>query len=267
MRNLERGQIENLGYAGCGNDIHRNTVTTTKVLNSFYIAVRDDDISVGPHLVNEGFWEAWISSWLTKNISDGWSFVDIGANCGYYTMLAEKLVDDDAVVISYEPNPNYVDLLKETKKANEAKFFLRQMAISDKLQLVTLTVPGRYHGSASIVDNFVGWDTETFEVPCVTLDDEYGVYIPEDNYVVKIDAEGAEELVWRGGKRFFNDEHGRILLLEWSPGKYSDQFLDELESWGAVAVVDFSGGESPVSREFIEAQTDWVMLVVRKKYS
>lgn len=110
--NLSRGAIEERGRRGRHIVSETDSTYTVRVLDMFDLVVLNDDQSLTPCLVNDGFWEAWISSWLTRWIRPGMTFIDVGANCGYYTMLAEKLVGQHGHVVAYEPNPVYVETLR-----------------------------------------------------------------------------------------------------------------------------------------------------------
>jgi FkbM family methyltransferase len=47
------------------------------------------------------------------------TFVDVGANVGYYTAIGSSIVDAGRV-ISYEPNPNAYQRLNEWVQADQA---------------------------------------------------------------------------------------------------------------------------------------------------
>lgn len=55
------------------------------------------------------------------------------------------------------------------------------------------------------------------------------------------------------------------LMLEYTPGAYSSKFLDDLFEWGYVFNIEFDGGETPATHEFINSLTDWTMLAIRRK--
>lgn len=237
-----------------------------RVLDSFDLHVMKDDISLTPHLRDEGFWEAWITSWLTKWLRPGMTFIDIGANCGYYTMLAETLVGRWGRVIAYEPNPDYAELLRATRRDNGAQFSIRQLALSDKPGPCLLTVPDNYHGSGSLMTDFEQFEiTKVHEVECSTLDIEARHMYLTNHDIIKIDAEGAEEKIFAGGQSILDSDQHTTLLMEYTPGAYSEHFLKYLYVWGEVTQVTDDGEEAPISIEQIVPQLDWIMLVVRRK--
>lgn len=266
--NLSRSTIEERGLRARRTVSETDSTITVRVLDLFDLTLLKDDESLTPCLVSEGYWESWITSWLTRWVRPGMTFVDVGANCGYYTMLAEKLVGKRGHVVAYEPNPVYAELLRNTREINEADYSIREVALSDKPGHATLSVPGTLHGSASIVTDFTDskYEARNYEVRTTTLDNELQRLVFWNADVVKIDAEGAEELIWRGGDTIFHDDSSySTLMIEWTPGAYSDEFLDELFEWGYVFSIAYDGGEVPATRNFIGSLKDWHMLVVRRK--
>lgn len=267
--NLSRSTVEERGKRGSRIVSETDSTYTVRVLDLFDLVVLKVDKSLTPCLVKDGYWESWITSWLTRWIRPGMTFIDVGANCGYYTMLAEVLVGRHGAVVAYEPNPVYAELLRKTREINGADFSVREVALSDSVGHVSLSIPGDYHGSASIMHNFANskyGESASYDVRTTTLDNELQRIIFWNADVVKIDAEGAEELVWRGGNGLFHaDASHSTIMLEYTPGSYSSTFLEELFEWGYVFNIEYDGGEVPLTNEFVQGLTDWTMLAIRRK--
>lgn len=244
-----------------------NELALVTVLDSFDLWVDKDDKSLTPSLMFHGFWESWITTWCYNNITDGMCILDVGANCGYYTMLFEKLVGGFGHVIAYEANPEYARMLYKTRGENSANFTVVGKALSNKEGRTALHIPSDLNGSASIVADWE--DSETYhdvsvEVLTTTLDAEAakGIFWRPD--IIKMDVEGAEELVWDGGGLVLAD--GPMVLMEYTPGAYSEGFNKKLFEYGTVTRINEQGGESPVDDAHLKGLTDWDMLVLRSKY-
>lgn len=67
-----------------------------------------------------GVWEPDISYWTSKLLSPGDVYVDIGANIGYYTLLASRCVGESGKVVSIEASPSIFSLLSTNIQANKA---------------------------------------------------------------------------------------------------------------------------------------------------
>ncbi len=91
-------------------------LTTTHWGAKIYVDTRDT--SLAPHIMMEGNWEPWVSNIigtvLVKN--PGATFVDVGANVGWYTLLA--CVTRASHVFAFDPNPRMVELLRKTIAVN-----------------------------------------------------------------------------------------------------------------------------------------------------
>lgn len=247
-------------------EVTEDAILVEGVLDSFNLWVPKHDKSVTPSILYNGFWESWITTWCYNNIESGWEILDIGANCGYYTMLFERLTGAFGQVYAYEANPFYTDLLEKTKEENSANFDIHNIALSDFPDEVELHIPGELMGSASIVTDWKNDDRyeDTFiTAPGSTLDIESGIGNFWEPDFIKMDVEGAEELVWLGGINML--EGAPIVMMEYTPGAYSNTFNDRLFEWGEVTRITEDGTEGSVDHAHLESLTDWDMLVIRKR--
>ena len=126
-------------------------------------------------------------------------FIDIGANIGYYSLLANAK-GHKVRVISFEPNPDTVKKLKRNIHLNsDHRIELFDIALSDNVGEVMLYCPkNETHGHASMRNH--GWrDPDTYRISTRRLDD----VLPEDIEhidLIKIDVEGSELFVFKGGE-------------------------------------------------------------------
>ena len=211
--------------------------------------VNTKDKSIAPHLMREPFWEAWITSWHTRHLHEYDTYVDVGANSGYYSLLARFY---GLKVIAVEANPMYVKLLKKTF-GNEIKIV--PAAIADKSGHVEFHLNDELHGGSSI---FTEGQGESIRVKSVALGTLGAVQKP----LVKMDIEGAEELAFQGGEKWLAENKADI-ILEYTPSKYSDKFYDTLARYGDIKLVDYEGNEQDITKEQANGSEDWITLIVR----
>jgi len=76
------------------------------------------DTTVGTSLLKWGFFEKYETKLFKKSIKRGMVVLDIGANIGYYTLLAARLVGDEGKVFAFEPDPYNYSLLRKNIEAN-----------------------------------------------------------------------------------------------------------------------------------------------------
>ena len=77
-------------------------------------------------------YEEPVTSFFRKALSPGDVFIDVGANVGYYTLLAASHVGREGRVISFEPEEENMLLLKENVRINAySTVTAQQVALSD----------------------------------------------------------------------------------------------------------------------------------------
>jgi hypothetical protein len=95
--------------------------------------------------------EGDVEEFIKANLKEGSIFVDVGANVGYYTLIASKLVGTGRIY-AVEPIPSTVAVLKVNVKLNECinVIIIESAAWSAKGKLI-LRIPGSNYGYASAV--------------------------------------------------------------------------------------------------------------------
>ena len=80
-----------------------------------------------------GFWEPSITSYVRSKLKPGDVFIDIGANIGYYSLLASRCVGQSGRVFAFEASPSIYALLQKNLAANNAgNVIARNVAVSDR---------------------------------------------------------------------------------------------------------------------------------------
>jgi FkbM family methyltransferase len=88
-----------------------------------------------------GLWEPDLTAFLRRRLRPGDAFIDVGANVGYMSALASKLVGPRGVVVAIEPAPVANTALKETIAMNDlANTRLVTAAVSDRDDILPLFV-------------------------------------------------------------------------------------------------------------------------------
>ena len=72
----------------------------------------EQDLFVSRRIREEGFWEPHETSLILELLQPGDTFLDVGANIGYFSILAAAAVGDAGHVIAYEPDPENYRLLQ-----------------------------------------------------------------------------------------------------------------------------------------------------------
>ncbi|MAT93077.1 MAG: methyltransferase FkbM [Halioglobus sp.] len=91
------------------------------------------DRHVSRRIREQGIWEPYETELVCALLSPGDVFVDVGANIGYFTLLAAALVGETGRVFAFEPDPDNYKLLRASLARNglEAGVEAVQGALSD----------------------------------------------------------------------------------------------------------------------------------------
>lgn len=172
-----------------------------------------------------GTWEPGVVEAVSRAVSQGNVVMDIGSHIGFYTLLLSKLVGRDGMVIAFEPMPGNFTILEENINLNRrySGFKAVNKAVLDRsLDEIKLTVPC---DQASSLSNspwgslFFHSSGETMIVETVSIDDftqELGLPV----HFIKMDAEGAEELILKGALKTIERNRPTMLIELHHPQGY-----------------------------------------------
>ncbi len=98
------------------------------------LAVHDgDDTCVSRQILTQRIWEPYETALVVEHLTTGGVFLDIGANIGYYTVIASRLVGEEGRVIAYEPDTENFALLERNLALNGCRNVEAfQAALSDR---------------------------------------------------------------------------------------------------------------------------------------
>ena len=183
-------------------------------IGSFVVYARTFDRILALHLLKWKLNERAEVDFFQRLIAPGMCVVDVGANLGYYTLLAAKRVGPNGRVFAFEPDPENHSLLAQSIQANGFNnVVLSDKAVSDVSGRGTLFFSEEHRGDHRIFDP--GDGRKRIEVSTVRLDDA----IPEDVSidVIKMDIQGAEMKAMEGTKRILDRNPQIKILCEFWP--------------------------------------------------
>lgn len=198
----------------------------------------DLDAFMYDHLVRNGHYEEEVESALLGLLSRHSTFVDVGANIGYFTLLCSSSA---RAVYSFEPVPSVFERLSGNIAlngiANVSALPLAVYREKARLKLYESRVsPGHdsfvrrsEHEKASIVD-------------AVTLDEALGP--DEEEVVMKVDVEGSEMDVILGASGLIRSGRVSAIVLEWARGLYPEvaNLRDRFSLYSSLGTVEVLDG-------------------------
>jgi FkbM family methyltransferase len=175
-----------------------------------------------------GIWEPHFTYWITRQLRPGDTFIDVGANIGYYSLLASRLVGRSGMVVAIEASPRIFAVLMENLQLNNIQ----------NARAVNIAA-GKQVGTARL---FLGPETHcglttTSEIECAKNDCQFECEIStaplasilsekemNSARLIKIDVEGAEWNVVEGmANRLASSRPDLEVMVELNPQRLADQ--------------------------------------------
>lgn len=152
-----------------------------------------------------GIWEPQLTNFISSRLKKGDHFVDVGANIGYFSLLASTLVGNEGKVFAIEASPTIFELLNRNIQLNEfANIRTFNLAASDSHGSLNLYMaPDENIGHSTTVASIAETDGHKLEavVPAMPLPNIIGEENLLNARIIKIDVEGAEISVIHGINR------------------------------------------------------------------
>nr|WP_314070992.1 FkbM family methyltransferase [uncultured Roseococcus sp.] len=216
-----------------------------------WLDLADHGVSLG---CLRGGWEPAETDFVLAVLEAGDCFVDVGANIGWFSVLAAQAVGPGGRVYSFEPREDLSRRLRQSIADNgfDERCRIETVALGAEEGSIELAwVPDeRNPGHSFFVPGALPEGAASLgRVPVRPLD-ALGIEGPVR--LIKIDVEGAEPLVLRGAQSLIGRDRP-ILLFEIFPewlrrvsGTTADALLTQLRGWGYRL---FCLGESGIGRE------------------
>ena len=165
-------------------------------------------------IVGAGEHGYWLGSYemnkrlaFEREISPGAVTYDIGANVGYFSLLAAKLAGPEGQVYAFEPLPRNTEFLRKHVKINHF----------DNIEVIEAAVSdhsGEAHfdlGASSAMGHLA--EAGGIQVRMVTLDEMLAAGELRAPDYMKVDVEGAEFETLKGARKLL-EEHHPVLFLD-----------------------------------------------------
>ncbi|MGA7275399.1 MAG: FkbM family methyltransferase [Candidatus Udaeobacter sp.] len=202
-------------------------------LERFRMYIDRSDMDVGAGIRQSKQYEPHVTSALLSVLTPGDTFLDIGANIGYFSLLAASVVGETGKVICFEPNVQNLRLLHASVLENgfqQVQVF--PLAASDSRHVLKL----QPFGSNGVLAAAPSKPSNYQFVQSVAVDDL--VSAEGRVHVIKMDIEGYEALALRGMRQLIA-RHRPILFTEfnmWALRRHGgiepEFFLNELINLG-----------------------------------
>jgi len=203
----------------------------------FAVHPPETDEYISRQIAGSGTWEPFETLLIKRLAPQFGLFLDLGANIGWYTALAQRIMSPGSEIHAFEPDrANYRLLKLNAVGASHTRTHLERVAVSDKPGFADLQQSGTNLGDHRLGSAEKG--RTSARVPVTTLDAYFaGRSLPP--LLAKIDTQGSEPAILAGAQRTLSPQ-GRenVLILEFWPsvieeaGHSVDAFLARLSELG-----------------------------------
>lgn len=157
-------------------------------------------------------YEADNYSFIRRHVKEGSEVIDIGAHIGLFSVYCSRLAGTSGKIISFEPTPGTFSIMQETLRLNKCSNVIpMQAAVGASPGKATFYVSNEHEGcnANSLVknrNNAQGYDIDMRSIDSICREEGMKPRL------IKIDAEGAELDVLKGGLETFQNVKPLVIL-------------------------------------------------------
>lgn len=246
-------------------DLGRHITAETRIMNRFRMEL-DISEKTQRQIYSQKSFEASFSNFILSTLHSGDTFMDVGANVGYFTLLPASLVGEGGNVISIEPESKNFNLLERNVSLNDYhNIVLYNCALGGEKGENILNINPLNHGGNSLIpfDTYssggVSFSKEEmvaqygndglFErVSVETLDSLVQKHAMQNVAIIKIDVEGFELDVLKGSLQTLSRRIVNHILCEVNNDTTRPEVFALFKKYGyAPSRISFSGIPMPLS--------------------
>ena len=217
------------------------------------------DVGIVPYLLSDGVYERCTTELFKSLLKPGMVVLDIGANFGYYGLIAARFVGSTGKVYAFEPERKNFRLLVNNVKLNAlANVIPLQIALSSENGKASLFLNKTNLGAHSICQRNVAAVGDVVEIETTTLDNFVQRKMETKRVdLIIMDVQGAEGLVIAGADETLRKNDVKILMELWPYGLTNigtdpRDLIRKLYGYGFVITVIDEPGPSADLLELVE---------------
>lgn len=167
--------------------------------------------AIGRGIYMKGEFDPGVFHALENILGTGDTFLDVGANVGYYSMLALDRVGETGAIHAFEIDGRPLRCLRKSIRTQRlTNLHVNEVAVGDRIGTIRL-VRESDCGNSHITDH-KGFGSE---VPMTTLDDWYRRHGQPKVHAIKMDIEGAELRALQGGIQLLTESRPILVCEAW----------------------------------------------------
>lgn len=189
-----------------------------------YLDLQDEGLS--RVLFYRGIHEPLSTQWVREELTNGMTVIDIGANLGYYVLLEASQIGPEGKIYAIEPNPITFEILQKNIQLNQLKNVESQcIAVAAEIGQVEMHIARQFNWThlphknldSDRAKDMLRWVRKTVPVNTTTLDDFVQQHNIQCINFVRMDVEGYEIEVIKGGLRTLSAHRPLKISMEVHP--------------------------------------------------
>jgi FkbM family methyltransferase len=173
---------------------------------------------LGDSLITQGEYEPELGLSMRRLLGEGRTFVDVGANEGYFSVMGSKLVGTAGRVLAIEPQPRLFDVLHANLRMNMCNnVVVAANAVADRNGFVELNLAPSTNNGSSGVFRKTRYPGRKQRVPAFTLDSLFETHGLDACDFLKMDIEGFELEALQGADRLLREKRIRAMNVDDHP--------------------------------------------------
>ena len=205
---------------------------TIRIVGNVLVCVPNDISLMTPYILLEQ--EDWFEEdirFVRGSLNKGESVIDIGANYGVYTLSMAQVVGESGKVWSIDPSSMTMEHLECSISKNQfGNIGLIRAGLSDQYSRAYLPKEINPEMGAVVTEKIA--DRVYDEIELLALDECEQRYGWTDIHFIKMDAEGHESRIIRGGHRFLSGQSPLILYELRAGSEINRTLIDEFAALG-----------------------------------
>lgn len=194
---------------------------TCTIANGLQMQVDPRD-PMGKAIYLYGCYDYPITRLIETLIAPGMVFFDVGANAGFFSLLASTRCRQ---VFSFEPLPSNLRRIARNIEINGLRnVSIIERAVGDREATETLYVPDSDNSGLASLNQMIG--AKAIEVPVITLDGFVSSQKLAQVDLIKIDIEGAEVRAFEGARELLSRPDAPDVIFEAHPGSEAAKWLE-----------------------------------------
>lgn len=228
--------LDLLGWGPGNKDLVPQNVNSVECIDGIVIQTScNNDVMFRELYVNGSYQDDVLVS-LRSLLRPGDVLWDIGANYGFMSIYIDRYFSGNVDIFAFEPNPVVLMELERNLELNRClNVTVESICLADRVGTADFYISKDHSWNATMIPEFAKKHAEDTKIEvAVSTIDECVKRLPPPN-VIKLDVEGAEHLVVKGGEHFLRDGETSI-VAEYNvdairdsgltPGAYLDIFRD-----------------------------------------